>query len=107
MTTKYDRTSTAIAERDRSLWEIGDALLAECGPPSEDGRDNGSYEMLKAAAAELEHMKIEGYTVGRLFNLRKMAHNFPAARRASGVSWAAHRSAGSLEMLEAIVKAVG
>jgi hypothetical protein len=94
----------AAQERERSLWEIGDALLEECGPPSEDGRDNGSREKLEEAAAEIEQLNIEGYSAGRLYNLRKVAHNFPPDRRVPGVSWDAHRLAGSPEMLEAIIK---
>jgi hypothetical protein len=87
----------AIREHDNTLWDIGDALLGECGP---DSRDN-----LVAVAAEIEarlpHM--ERYSVQRLAKLRDTAHAFPKETRRAGFSWQIHAAAGSPEMLEQIL----
>src|SRR5258708_376834 len=72
MPTKYDRTSTAVQKRDRCMWEIGDALLAECGMPgdrdsqSRSPYHDGSRAKLEAVASEIDHLKIEGYTASYL-----------------------------------------
>jgi hypothetical protein len=54
---------------------------------------------LEAAADEIEHLKIDGYTVDYLAKLREVAAKFPSRIRNPAISWAAHRSAGSPEML--------
>jgi hypothetical protein len=105
--TAFPKTIAAVQRRDRCMWEIGEALLAECGPPSTNGKHDGSYAKLEAASQEIEHLKIEGYTVDYLAKIREVAHKFPSRIRNPGVSWAAHRSSGSPAMLGAILKAAG
>ena len=104
---KFPRTIAAVQKRDRSLWEIGDALLAECGKPSEHGVNDGSYAKLGQAAAEIEALKIADYSVKTLSRLRYIAFTFPRTSRKEVLSWQAHEVAGSPEMLDAVVKVSG
>lgn len=102
---KFPLTISAVQKRDRSLWEIGDALVAECGAPSEGGANDGSWELMQAVAAEIESIRIEGYSVKFLQKLRHAANEFPPTARRATASWSAHHDAGSREMFDAIVKA--
>lgn len=97
---KFPKTIAAIQRRDRSQWEIGDALLAETDV-------GGSHDELQEVAEELEHQKIEGYSIEHLRKLRATSHNFPSRARETSISWDAHKHAGSPEMLETIVKSAG
>ncbi len=97
---KYPKTVAAIQKRDHSLWDIGDALLTETDV-------GGSHDELTEVAAELEHLKIDGYSVERLRKLRAVAKNFPRRARRASMSWDVHCNAGSPEMLESIVAGIG
>jgi hypothetical protein len=86
----------AVRDLDSSNWEIGDALLAECGPP-------GNNEILrKASAYLLEEGGVE-YDVERLSELRRVAYAFPVSERRAEYCWVIHREAGSPEMLAWII----
>lgn len=104
--TKFPLTISAVQKRDRSLWEIGDALVAECGAPPEDGINDGSYELMQAVAAEIEGLKIGGYSVNYLRDLRRTANAWPPARRRAGYSFSVHLEARTPEMLKVIVDVV-
>ena len=53
------------------------------------GRGDGSFAKLEAAADEIEHLKVEGYSVDYLSKLREVSHKFRGATRNRAVSWAA------------------
>jgi hypothetical protein len=47
---KYPQVVAAYKNLNQSLWKVGDALLAECGPPSTQGVKDGSLVALREAA---------------------------------------------------------
>jgi len=91
-----------IKELERFPWEIGDILLAECGPPAENGA--GDDTKMDEVLAELKRLNIEGYSRHGLTKLWRTAHSFPPDKRRRGVSWEAHAAAGSPQELEKILQ---
>jgi hypothetical protein len=86
--------------------QIGDALLAECGPPPEDGVKDGTNEKI-AVVEELQNLKLQDYSVLTLRNIRLVSFKFRKGSRRESLSFSVHQDAGSPEMLETIVKSVG
>lgn len=84
-------------ERERSLWVLADAILAET-----DKSRNGPHG-LKACAAELAQHG-HSYTPRELRRFRQVAESFPAERRHSDVSFSVHVAAKNPDMLDVIVK---
>jgi len=103
-TLEFPNVVDAVRKRDGSLWEIGDALIKECGMPPKSGVHDGSRERIKRAAKELTDLKIEGYGINTLVKIRNIAANFPMGARRAPISWDAHASAGSPEMLAKILE---
>ena len=62
---------------------------------------------MEAAAAEIETLKIEGYTVSYLSKIRIVSHNFPTAQRNRNAGWNVYYSAGTPEMLDVLIEAAG
>lgn len=92
---KFPLTLAAVKKGETSLWDIGDALIKECGSGNEKLRaasqyllDNGGYE----------------YSQSYLFSLQLTAFNFPKNARKPGIAFATHRVAGSPKVLEALIK---
>lgn len=104
---KFPKIVALIQRRDRSQWEIGEELLRICGAPPIGSKKDGGYAQLDAVANEIETLKIEGYTVSYLAKMRIVSHNFPSEQRAAGISWNVHYSAGTPDMLNAIIEAAG
>ncbi len=102
MSIKHPDFATALAairEGDAVLWEIGDAVLVECGGSGVVG----SQCRLREASAEIA---ASGLTLPHpLRILRDVAENFPPDRRHADVSWAEHRAASMPWALDAIVAA--
>jgi hypothetical protein len=103
MNEKFPLTLAAVKKGESSLWDIGDALIKECGPPSEHGRRNGSLNKLEAASGYLRENGGYDYSVTTLSYMRTTAFNFQIAERQSGLSFAVHRAARTPERLEAII----
>jgi hypothetical protein len=101
-THQFPLTLEAIKEADSNQWAIGDALIAECGPPSERGAKDGSLEDLRAAAQYLASQGFP-YKVTTLSQLRVVASTFKSSLRRYGIAWGAHRVAGTPEYLQAII----
>jgi len=70
---EFPNVVDAVRKRDGSLWEIGDALIKECGMPLKSGIHDGSRERIKRAAKELTDLKIEGYGINTLVKIRNVA----------------------------------
>jgi len=93
---KFPGVLDAIREADQTNWELGDALLAECGP--HDGERG-----LKEAAKELaEHSSAE-LSVPKLARLRRVAEAFPPNRRYP-LPWKLHEAARSPRFLDLVVR---
>ena len=93
----------ASNREETNNWFFGDALLAECGPPSRGGINDGSYELLKEAAKFLFAKKGRVYTADYLSGLRITAHAFGKDVRFFEVPWTVYHVAGSPEYLKAII----
>ena len=76
---------------DDCLWQIGEALVKDCGEVGKDGVNNESRKKMFAAAKELEQEGLgDRFSYSYLRKLRKTADAFPAAKRLAGVTWAVH-----------------
>jgi hypothetical protein len=56
---KFPLTLEAIKKGDQNQWAIGDALLAECGPPSTVGMKDGRSPLLQEAVEYLLGKRFE------------------------------------------------
>jgi hypothetical protein len=101
---KFPLTLAAVKRGETSLWDIGDALIKECGPPGEQGAKNGSYDRVGAAQGYLAQQGYE-LSVSYLRMLRKTAFDFPKGRRQPLHSFSVHTAAGTPERLAALIKA--
>lgn len=97
---KFPKTLAAIKTAEQDQWAIGDALLAECGPPMKAGAHNP--DTLQEAA---QFLLQEGYQYAAptLNTFRTTAHSFPLASRHRGIAFHAHRVAATPAYLEAIL----
>jgi hypothetical protein len=102
----YEAVLVAARSVDKGYFAIGDALIKTCGAPSPTGKNDSSYEKLKEAAAYLLENGIE-YDVTTLTRYRMVAHSFPRAVRRTALSWSVHLRAGTPEMLEEVIQALG
>jgi hypothetical protein len=102
---KYPNTIAAIKSAERSQWEIGDALLEECGPPSDQGIQDGSREKLAEAYEEIKEQlgDDESWSIRYLAQLRQVAFSFPERCRRH-LSWRTHLEAGDPDILDEIIK---
>jgi hypothetical protein len=76
----FPKTIAAAMAIERSTWTLGDALVEECGPPSEPGKRTGSDDKIEEARAALEAAGYE-YSFDYLRNVRRTAANFPPGER--------------------------
>src|SRR5271169_4761766 len=88
---KFPGVLAAARKREASHWKMGDALIAELGPPQRS---------LKAYAVVAEQVDIP---TERLKRLHQIAFAFPADRR-HPISWSFHEAAQSPEMLDVLIK---
>ena len=98
------KAEAAAQEADGWHWRIGDALIAECGPPGARGVNTGAGGKLKTVASELKRLGHERYSLVYLRKLRNSAARFPDDKRLSSVPWSTHLEAGDPETLEAAQK---
>lgn len=94
-TLKYPKTIEACRDHQRSLWDIGDALVEE----TKDRK-----ESLKDVAIELQENGLctangKLYTVKSLWDIRQIAESFSRSKRKSNLSFTHHREAKTPEAL--------
>jgi hypothetical protein len=78
--TPFPKTIAAAQDIERSQWRLGDALVEECGPPSEPGEHTGSDAMLMEARLALKAAGCE-YSFDYLRDIRRTAANFRNGER--------------------------
>lgn len=104
----YREYLSSTKEKDQKRWKLGDALLEECGPPSEQGIRDGSREKLQQAHEEIvencPEAEYEELSVKYLARLREASYDFPLKARHAGLSWSAHEEAGDSDTLNALLK---
>jgi hypothetical protein len=98
----YGSVIAIMREIDRTLWDIGDALLEEIGRPQR-GINDQPHKKLEPIATELLANGGD-YSVRQLTRLRRLAHSFPEKRRHPSLSWAVHYEARSPEILDKILQ---
>ena len=97
MESEFPLLLVAQKNADGFLWEIGDALIAECGPPNRD------LKKLRDVSAYLFENCGYEYSASYLAKLRRVAYSFRSAARKPEISWAAHCAARKPEILEWII----
>ena len=106
---KFPRILAAWRQIELDQWELGDALIEECGEPEpQSRRDNGKFEGtgLKEAAEFLEKYGFD-HGPSYLGKLRQTAFDFPPNKRRSTISWSTHNEAGTPETLKAVIDKLG
>jgi hypothetical protein len=105
--TQFPKTLAAAAKlRDAEentwpyQWQLGWALVEECGPPGETSANNGSYDKLHDAKKALDKAGFD-YSFRLLEEFRSIAAKFRPEDVFGAVSIYAHIAAGNLETLEA------
>lgn len=103
MTFKYNKSFDALVRNEASIWDIGDMLIEECGPPGNDSAHNGSEKKLKEARDEFLARGIDR-KLDTLRNYRDTSFRFPPGARAPGeASHRVHHKCGSPAMLQAVL----
>lgn len=105
MANRFPKTVAACRQTERSMWDIGDALLEEAGPPPSASVKNGSYVAMDEVVEELEEAGCDTalFSVSWLAMLRTTAWNFPVSKRRAKISFSVHRIAKTPEILGEIV----
>jgi hypothetical protein len=99
---KYPNVVKAVQAAQKSQWDIGFALLKDCGPPSRDGVTDNSFEKLTAVADELLEHCNEDYSVKYLAMMRSTAHAWSRSSRDDLPVFSIARIAGDPETLKKI-----
>jgi hypothetical protein len=105
MKPEYKTILDAMKTLDQARWDLGDALVAECGAPDPTSAGYDGPGKLRAA---WHYMRENGYdcTLEDLSKLRRVAYVFGLSTRRSDISWDLHAEAGTPEMLEAIMSGI-
>jgi hypothetical protein len=105
MKLEYKTILHAMQTLDQARWDLGDALVAECGAPDPTSAGYDGPGKLRAA---WHYMRENGYdcTLEDLSKLRRVAYVFGLSTRRSDISWDLHAEAGTPEMLEAIMSGI-
>ena len=89
MKPEYKKILHARQALDKARWELGDALVAECGAPDPTSPGYDGPGKLRAA---WNYMRENGYncTLEDLSELRRVAYVFRESTRRSDISWDLH-----------------
>lgn len=109
--TKFPKVLAAARQIEIDQWALGDALIDECGEPTEAARrrsaggsgGDGSYAKLEECSKFLGEQGLPNYSVRYLAELRQTATDFRGRDRKTNLSWSAHVAAKEPETLKAIV----
>jgi hypothetical protein len=90
---------------DKARWDLGDALVAECGAPDPTSAGYDGPGKLRAA---WHYMRKNGYdcSLEDLSELRRVAYVFRQSTRRLDISWDLHAESGTPEMLQAIMDSI-
>jgi len=105
MKVDYKAILCAVQKRDKALWDLGDALVAECGAPDPTSASYAGPGRLRAAWLYLQENGCD-YTIAELSKLRRVAYVFGRSTRRFDISWELYAETGTPEMLEAIISGV-
>ncbi len=102
MKPEYKTILQTMQTFDKARWDLGDALVAECGAPDPTSAGYDGPGKLRAA---WHYMQENGYdcTLEDLSKLRHVAYVFGLSTRRSDISWDLHAESGTPEMLQAIM----
>ena len=98
----YKAILYAVQKRDKALWDLGDALVAEFGAPDPTGASYAGPGKLRAACHYLQENGHD-YSIEELSKLRRVASVFGQSTRRFDISWDLYAEAGTPEILEAII----
>jgi hypothetical protein len=98
----YKAILSTVQKLDKARWDLGDALVAECGAPDPT---SASYDGPGKLRAAWRYLQENGYncSLEDLSKLRHVAYVFGLSNRRFNLSWDLHAEAGTPEMLEAIM----
>ena len=105
MKLKFPLSISALKGGEDNKWAIGDALIAECGPPHGEGlgvRDGSRARLQELAKEALGELGLD-CGVDALAHIRTTAYLFKSSQRSSGIAFSTHRVAGTPEILDAII----
>ena len=105
MKPEYKNILHAMQTLDKARWDLGDALVAECGAPDPTSAGYDGPGKLRAA---WHYMRENGYdcTLEDFSKLRRVAYVFRQSTRRSELSWDLHAESGTPEMLRAIMDGI-
>ena len=105
MKPEYKKILHAMQTLDKARWDLGDALVSECGAPDPTSAGYDGPGKLRAA---WQYMRENGYdcTLEDLSKLRRVAYVFRQSTRRSDISWDLHAESGTPEILQAIMSGI-
>jgi hypothetical protein len=105
MKPEYQKILQAMQTLDKARWDLGDALVAECGAPDPTSAGYDGPGKLRAA---LHSLRENGYesTLEDLSKLRRVSYVFRQSTRRSDISWDLHAESGTPEMLQTIMSGI-
>jgi hypothetical protein len=83
----WPKSTKAVRSQEKSNWDIGNALIEECGPPSENGVNNDSLANIKQFCEFLFSAYGIERTVSTLREVRDVCYVFQGAGQPAPVSW--------------------
>ena len=98
----YKAILSTAQKRDKARWDLGDALVAECGAPDPTSASYAGPGKLRAVWHYLQENECD-YSLEELSELRRVAYVFGRSTRRFDISWELHAEAGTPEILETII----
>ena len=106
---KFPKILAAARQIELDQWQLGEALIEECGPPASAGGFHGGFaaqnqddSLLCEASEFLRGYGLE-YSQPYLSLLRSTAFNFKGRDRKSNLSWSVHKEAKTADNLRTVL----